>query len=190
MRKKGFTIVEMIVVITVLSVVMTLVIGSFVSLQRQANFQMEYSRMSSKLSLSTDFIEKQIRMIGFDPKGSGAFGIIQGDSQYIYYTYDENEDGAYDDSLYSIRLQNDSLYFYEGKNRSLIIAGVDSFRLTYYGERDSLLATPVAEIDTTTMSGSRIVRKISYYIVINKTYMGKPIKIKTNSDVVIKNMGG
>ncbi|RKZ17735.1 hypothetical protein DRQ17_03945 [bacterium] len=190
MRKKGFTLVEMIVVITVLSIVMTLVFGAFVSLQRQANFQMEYSQISSKLSLSTDFIEKQIRMIGFDPKGSGAFGIIQGDRQAIYFTYDINEDGTYNDSLYSIRLQNDSLYFYEGKQKSLIIAGVDTFRVTYYGERDSLLATPVVEIDTTTMSGSRIVRKISYYIVLHKTYMGKPIIVRTNSDVIIKNMGG
>jgi prepilin-type N-terminal cleavage/methylation domain-containing protein len=150
MKKKGFTLVEMIVALLVLGVILTVVYRFFFSQEKFLRQQRQWSELNMVSRKASTYISKELRNIGFcDRIGSGgvaqAFGIINGTANSIQYSHDIYglQLGVVDTSdIHSIRVSHDTLYI----DDDFALDNVVSLTFTYIDTaRDTV--TNVAEVD-------------------------------------------
>lgn len=93
MNCRGFTLVEILVVMVIMGLVVTAVYTTFLTTQRQAYTQDEVVEVQQNLRAALDYIAKDIRMAQFlIPAGQTA--IVSAPAQM---TVDDNSDGDYED---------------------------------------------------------------------------------------------
>jgi prepilin-type N-terminal cleavage/methylation domain-containing protein len=118
MNKKGFTLVELIVVMVILSIILTGVYRFFFNQEKFLRRQREWSEMNIVPRKADGYISRELRNIGFcDRVGSGgiaqSFGIINGGATSIAYSHDMYgvQLGVVDHpaDTHSIRLRGDTL---------------------------------------------------------------------------------
>ena len=108
MRKvndNGFTLVELLVAITIMGVVMSGIFSAFYSQQKSYAVQEGVAGMQQNLRAGIYYVERELRMVGYDPTYSGLFGLKDNgsdgritDANNIYFTVDRNEDGVVDNT--------------------------------------------------------------------------------------------
>lgn len=119
--EKGFTLIEVLVVLLMSSVILSSLMSVFQSQQKSTVVQTNVADMQQTLRAAMDFIVRDIRMAGYDPERSGNFGFEDigfknygGDDDssghgYLQISWDEDEDGSLDSNeLISYSLFNDS----------------------------------------------------------------------------------
>ena len=102
-KDNGFTLVELLIAVGIMSVVMTGIHAAFYSQQRSYSVQEQVAGMQQNLRTGLYYVERDIRMAGYDPTFSGGFGLESSGSDgratgsvSIYFTVDEDEDGVVD----------------------------------------------------------------------------------------------
>jgi type IV pilus assembly protein PilW len=95
---RGFTITELLVAMAISSVVMASIYSSFYSQQKSAVLQNEVAAMQQNLRSAMYFMEREIRMAGYNPSGEPGVGIQAGfAANTLRFTMDLNEDDNTDD---------------------------------------------------------------------------------------------
>jgi len=103
---KGFTLVELLVAMALSGIVMASIYYTFYSQQKSYIAQEQIVAMQQNLRAAMFYMERQIRMPGYDPTGSGGFGItdirlkdiddnldVNGNSS-LEFTIDQDGNGA------------------------------------------------------------------------------------------------
>lgn len=95
---QGFTITELLVAVLISGIVMTGIYSTYYSQQKSYVTQTEVAAMQQNLRAGMYYMEREIRMAGYDPTGNANAGIVTADSSSIRFTEDLNGDGDTNDS--------------------------------------------------------------------------------------------
>ncbi len=112
-QTKGFTLVELLVAIAVSGILGTAIFSTFFTHNKVYIEQEQVVAMQQNLRAGLDLMVREIRMAGFEGDGDASVGFITADANKIEFTWDENEDGDFDDygeyltySLYGAGMSN------------------------------------------------------------------------------------
>jgi len=153
---QGFTLTELMVAITIFGVVMGAIYSAYMSQQKAYTVTEAVTEVQQNLRAAMYNLERDIRMIGYDPRSAGVFGFRNAASAWqagwmgsntITFTWDCNGDGTYDSGVSeytSYRLSGDALQKQEGtgggwNNVALDIA---SMSFQYLNASGTAAATP------------------------------------------------
>lgn len=92
----GFTLVELLISMAVGGVVMAGICSAYYSQQESYITQDQVSAMQQNLRAGLWFMEREIRMAGYDPTGTANAGIVTANATSIRVTLDLNADGDTD----------------------------------------------------------------------------------------------
>ncbi len=98
LKEKGFTLVELLIVMAVGSIVLTTVMISFLSQHKSYLVQDDVVEMQQNLRLAVEMITSDIRSAGYNPTGADDVGIITATAGRFGFTQDLNSDGNTDDA--------------------------------------------------------------------------------------------
>jgi prepilin-type N-terminal cleavage/methylation domain-containing protein len=133
-KKKGFTLVELMVVLVFMGIISVAIYQQFILQQKGLRDQQEFSRMNIRARRSSEYIVNELRHVGFCRRPLSPdhnFGIIQGSSNSISYTHDVFGDveGSVDnpEDIHSIEQIADTL-FIDGDRAANFL---DSLGFTY-----------------------------------------------------------
>ncbi len=94
---KGFTLVEILVAMAIASVVMAGIYSAYSSQQRSYIVQEQVAGMQQSLRAAMDLMERELRMVGFDPYGNSEAGIITAGGDNITFTFVADDDSYNND---------------------------------------------------------------------------------------------
>ena len=90
----GFTLIEVMVAMAIMSVVMVMVISATTSLNRSNTTQNVAAGVQQVTRAGVDIMTRNIRMAGLNPLNINPIGIIQATSDSIRFQYDTNGSGT------------------------------------------------------------------------------------------------
>jgi type IV pilus assembly protein PilW len=106
---RGFTLVELMTAIAIFGVAMSAIYSAYLSQQKAYQVTEAVTEMQQNLRAAMYTLERDIRMAGYDPRGSKAFGFISPlDPLTITFSYDVNDDGTAQPTTEYFRYQRDS----------------------------------------------------------------------------------
>ena len=189
MRNRGFTLIELIVVITVLTMLLGIILSSFFSLQRSNSIQTERMLLDNSVISFSNLMEREVRKIGYSSVDNTPFGIIYGDSTRLLFNYDVNDNGsATDDSVYGFYKSRDTVYFLAGSDISTVLLNVTEFRIQFYNDSAAITSLPIQEVDTLGNSiQGHIVQRIRYQVTVAKPYGRDTIRVQHTAELGLKN---
>ena len=94
----GFTLTELMVAMVIGLIVISGVYSTYYSQQRTYSVQTQVAFMNQNLRSGMYFMEREIRMAGYDPTGNANAGIVTASSNSITFSMDLNGDGDTNDS--------------------------------------------------------------------------------------------
>ena len=153
-NKRGFTLIELAVVIAIMSIVLGAIYSVFAATNRSTTNNGVIAEVMQNLRISIDFMEQDIRMAGLDRFGSANAGIEVATADNLRFTADRNMDGVLNDSLeritYSYDAVNERLRqcLWEGtlNDWETVAENVTNFQFSYLDTDDNLLAFPIADL--------------------------------------------
>jgi type IV pilus assembly protein PilW len=105
---QGFTLIELMTSIAIFGVAMAAIYSAYLSQQKAYQVTEATTETQQNLRAAMYTLEREIRMAGYDPKGSKSFGFTSPlQSSVITFSYDANEDGLAGTTEY-FRFQRDS----------------------------------------------------------------------------------
>lgn len=135
--RSGFTIVELLVALAILSVVSTAAFGIFISLSRGYTRANVAAESQQDLRLTMDFMIREIRMAGLDPLNTRTFGVSSSLGNHFAFTADRNLNGDLEspDEEISYQFTGDALIMTLGGVTATLCDGITDFAFTYF-DRD------------------------------------------------------
>ena len=94
---KGFTVVELLVSLAIMSIALSSIYGLYISYVRVYTTEGATTRAQQGVRSGINMMVRDIRMAGLDPTGADIFGIAEITAQYIRFTADRDMDGELDD---------------------------------------------------------------------------------------------
>ena len=121
--EKGFTAVELLVSLAILSIMLSSVYGLYMSFIRVHTKEGTKIRVQQNVRSSLDMMVRDIRMAGLDPELTGVFGIVPPlRPQRIKFSADRDMDGLWDEPNEADGIDDSDLeymeYVYDG-NRNV-----------------------------------------------------------------------
>jgi type IV pilus assembly protein PilW len=93
---KGFTLIEMMVAIAIFSIALTTIYTLFRNQVIAHNTNREVVAMQQNVRAALSFMERDIRLAGFDPTGSSGASIVNANGAQLQFQIDQNENGTID----------------------------------------------------------------------------------------------
>ena len=163
-RENGFTLVEILVAMSVMAVVMGAVYGVFFSSNRSYRTQERIVDAQQKVRMGLDFMVRDIRMAGYDPMGNatdavegGGAGIKSATATQIRFASDMDMDGTIEEAnrerityTYDAGTNEVHQILYEGtgsESEQTLMDDVTSLSFSYLDEDGSTLAVPVSSVN-------------------------------------------
>ena len=188
-KGRGFTLVEMVVVLLVLSILLGVIMFSFFALQHNSSIQTQKMLLDGQVISFTNLLEKEFRMLGFSPIDNAGFGIVYGDNDSILYTTDNDGDGLVDpNEIRAFYLNNDTVFYYNGTDQMGVLMDVDSLTFIFVDTSGSTLSCPIQEVDIMGNVVNGHVVKMVYYSIVASTKYGKnTIETRKSGTIGFKN---
>lgn len=174
--KKGFTAVELLVSLAILSIALTSVYGLYMSFIRVQTKEGAKIRVQQNVRSSLDMMVRDIRMVGLDPEMTGFFGIVSPlEPQRLKFSADRDLDGLLDEPNEADGIDDGDMeymaYAYDGSNKVEMILyksdDTEEMRATLVDDVKNLtFAYFDADDATTSMAGD--VRTIVISMTIQK----------------------
>jgi len=137
--KRGFTLIEMLVAMTITIWILAVTLGQFFLQRRHLNMQEIQVKLDRNTRLALMSIGSEMRDIGLDPRNSHSFGITAGNLNSITYFVDRNQDGVVDATdAGDIHLNGSDLVF----NGNTILSDVTGLTFTYYDNAGNAIVVP------------------------------------------------
>lgn len=163
MKNKGFSLIELLMVITIMGVIFTMFYQTFFYQQKSMRRQRQISELNMKARKASHYIVNELRQIGFSGRGLSplhTFGIVSGNVNSIQYTHDLDGStaGVVDaEDIHMISVSGDTLLI----DGDWALVFVDSLGFTYIDVTGSVVAPSVNEVNT---GGSWILPGMSHPI--------------------------
>lgn len=141
--KKGFSLIEMLVAMTITCIILAITVTQFVLQRKHIYMQEMQIKLDRDTRLSLIFIGKEMREIGLDPKRRHSFGITAGNVNALNYLIDRDQDGVVDAAdIGNIYLNGDTLVF----NNDDILPNVIGLNFSYFEKGgNEILVFPINE---------------------------------------------
>lgn len=97
-KNKGFTLIEILITMAITGIVSAAIFTAFQSQQKSYVVQENVAAMQQNLRAGMDIMVREIRMAGYDPTKNAGAKIEKAESDLIYLTRDDNDDGDLNDS--------------------------------------------------------------------------------------------
>ncbi len=97
--KSGFTLVELLVAMTLTGIILAAIYSAYMSQKEAYSAQSEASSVQQNLRAALYYMQREIRMAGYDPMGAanvGFLNITANPQSSISFSLDLNENGTYD----------------------------------------------------------------------------------------------
>jgi type IV pilus assembly protein PilW len=132
--RSGFTLVELLVALAILSVVSAVSFGIFVSLSRGYARTNVAAESQQDLRLTMDFMIREIRMAGLDPLKTRTFGVSSALDNNFAFTADRNLNGDLEspDEETTYQFTGDALTVSLGGVTDTLCDGITDFAFTYF----------------------------------------------------------
>jgi type IV pilus assembly protein PilW len=95
---RGFSLIELMVAMAMACIVLGAIYSIHAGLTKSYTTQNAAADVQEGLRAGIDFMAEDILMAGFDPRGTGSFGIVSADASSIRLTSDRNMNGTLDNS--------------------------------------------------------------------------------------------
>ncbi len=163
MNDQGFSLIELMIAMTIMLVVMGAIYTTFQAQTRSWVAQQEIANMQQNLRAGMYYLERAIRMAGYDPKNSRAFGFVSNlpapyesngattDDDDIAFTIDNDEDRTVDinsNELVAFRrnpTNNDleTLDVDSGGGWVAVAENISSLQFTYLNDQNVVTTNPL-----------------------------------------------
>lgn len=146
-RPKGFTLIEMLIALCILSIVSGVAYGIFASLSKSFTTQDVTAKTQQNLRIGIDFMTRDIRMAGLDPLDTANAGIITATPTAIRFTADKNMDGDVDDSAEDVtyQLNGKTLQLIDDQGTATLNENISDFEFIYF-DTDGAATTVVENV--------------------------------------------
>jgi prepilin-type N-terminal cleavage/methylation domain-containing protein len=157
----GFSLVELLIVIAILSIVMATAVGSFDSISRFFTRENVKSETQKKTRFGLETMIQDIMLAGLNPRGVSGSGVQMATGTSIRVASDLNFDGDFDDPSETVTyaLNGTNLQQTNHLGTETLVENVISFRLVYFNAGGTELAEPITIAD---------VRSVGLSIAITK----------------------
>ncbi|MCU0587750.1 MAG: prepilin-type N-terminal cleavage/methylation domain-containing protein [Syntrophobacteraceae bacterium] len=166
-NQKGFTLVEILVVLALSGLVTGAVYKSFTAQQRVYIAQDQVAGLQQDIRASLEIMLKEIRMAGYDPRGTDIAGFLAASNTRLQFTADHNGNGQlitpgppdtndpHEDVTYSLKPESDpnddgvATVFPSELRRTVwgapesMVENVEVLNFVYLDESDAVMETPV-----------------------------------------------
>ena len=159
-RSAGFTVIEILVVIAILSITFGTIYKSFEQLNRSCTTENVKAGIQQGARIAVEFMVQDIRMAGLDPLGTAEAGIsddIAGQlptTNWIEFTADVNFDGDVGDTFEHIKYELDGNELKQTNhlgNSEVMLDHVTDLTFTYLNSEDHT-TTDIHDIRSVTIS--------------------------------------
>jgi type IV pilus assembly protein PilW len=157
----GFTLVELLIVIAILSIVMGVAVTSFDNISRFFTRENVRSETQKKTRFGLETMIQDIMLAGLNPRGVSGSGVQMATGTSIRMASDLNFNGNFDDPSETVTyaLNGTNLQQTNHLGTETLVENVSSFRLTYFNAGGTELAEPISIAD---------VRSVGVNIAITK----------------------
>jgi prepilin-type N-terminal cleavage/methylation domain-containing protein len=157
----GFSLVELLIVIAILSIVMATAVGSFDNISRFFTRENVKSETQKKTRFGLETMIQDIMLAGLNPRGVSGSGVQMATGTSIRVASDLNFDGDFDDPSETVTyaLNGTNLQQTNHLGTETLVENVSSFRLVYFNAGGAELAEPINIAD---------VRSVGLSIAITK----------------------
>jgi len=93
MNDKGFTLIEILIALIISAVILAGIYSTYYSQQKSYITQEQVTAMQQNLRAAMYFMEREIRMAGFDPNRTADAGILIAKRAELHFTADRNKNG-------------------------------------------------------------------------------------------------
>jgi type IV pilus assembly protein PilW len=160
--KKGFTVIEMLISLAILSLALTSIYSLYMSFIRMQTSEGVKIKVQQNVRSSLDMMVRDIRLAGLDPEVTYAFGIEAPlEAQRIQFTADRDMDGQMDEPNAADGIEEEDLeqiaYEYNGTDkiemilyksdgtteemREMLVDNVSDLTFTYLDANDAVTAS-------------------------------------------------
>ena len=150
-NNKGFTLIEILVALALSGIVLTAIYTAYQSQHKTYIAQEAVAEMQQNLRAGMYLLTQEIRMAGYDPRGTTDAGIVAGDfdDDEIRFKKDSDSDGTIDDasgedvaySLYSSGGIQKLGRKYPASNNMPVAINIDALDFVYLDEDNNTTAT-------------------------------------------------
>jgi type IV pilus assembly protein PilW len=92
-KDDGFTLVELMLALVVSSILIAALYSAYLSQQRSQTAQAQVVEMQQNARAALEMLSAEVRMAGFDPRGSSGAGIVMATRGRLQFTRDMNDNG-------------------------------------------------------------------------------------------------
>lgn len=154
-KESGFTLLELLVVLALSGIVMAALYSAFMSQQRSYQMTEQVVAVQQNLRGAMFYMEREIRIAGYDPQRTNGFGITAIGAQSITLTMDfVTEDGLIgtgETITYAFDGANNTITREAGGGAQVIAENVTGLTITGLDANGAVTATPgnVRSVDLT-----------------------------------------
>jgi type IV pilus assembly protein PilW len=136
-HNQGYTLVELLISMTIAGIVMAAVYTTYYSQQKSYVAQEQVTAMQQNLRSAMFFLEREIRMSGYDPTGNAGAGIATANVGTINFTTDLDGDGSTTGANENITfsMSGDDLL----RNGNIIAENIDVLDFVYLNDEGEVL---------------------------------------------------
>jgi type IV pilus assembly protein PilW len=144
-RDDGFTLVELLIVIGVVSILVAVIYGSFDSMSRFFSKENVKADTQKKSRFALDTMILDIQLAGLNPLGMPGGGILSASSTSLRLASDINFDGDFDDPFETVAydLNGTRLEQTNHIGTDMLVGNVSAFSFTYFDSAGTELPEPV-----------------------------------------------
>jgi type IV pilus assembly protein PilW len=144
-RNDGFTLVELLIVIGVVSILVAVIYGSFDSISRFFSRENVKADTQKKSRFALDTMILDIQLAGLNPLGMPGGGILSASSTSLRLASDINFDGDFDDPFETVAydLNGTRLEQTNHIGTDMLVGNVSAFSFTYFDSAGTELLEPV-----------------------------------------------
>lgn len=174
----GFTLTELLVAMVLAGIVMASLYSAYLTQQRAYETTEDVTIVQQNLRSAMFFVERELRMAGYDPKDSGGCGFTTTSSNQIRFTLDQDGDGSCESNEY---IQ----YSYNAADNTLVRdSGIDG--------TNAPVASDITNVSFTYFnsagSGTTTAGSVRYVVVNIQSGRGDHSR-NLNTRVVCRNVG-
>jgi prepilin-type N-terminal cleavage/methylation domain-containing protein len=144
-RNDGFTLVELLIVIGVVSILVAVIYGSFDSISRFFSRENVKADTQKKSRFALDTMILDIQLAGLNPLGMPGGGILSASSTSLRLASDINFDGDFDDPFETVAYDLNGTRLEQSNHigTDMLVGNVSAFSFTYFDSAGTELLEPV-----------------------------------------------
>jgi len=156
--KNGFSLVEVMVAMTIATMVIGVVVGAMISQQKNHITQESLVDMQQGLRAAMEVVGSELKMAGYDPTATAGASILTANTAELQFQIDRNGDGDLDSGeLVRFALSNDANRDgiadgtpchlgreIDGGGLQVLAENIDALNFVYFDSNGNVLPAPVA----------------------------------------------